>query len=66
MADHKPLDDRLALRLNAKDKRAFVRKCDKSNRQYQDLLREMIVAFNEDRLRIVKPDQLGDLYVTGK
>lgn len=68
--EQKMLDDRLAMRINSKDKQTFQKKCDKAGRQYQEILREVIVAFNENRLRIKVPKSkqqpMGDLYVTGK
>lgn len=55
----KTLNDRLDIRINDEDKQLFIERCDELNRQPQSLLREMVTAFNERRLRIhVSDDQL--------
>lgn len=55
MATGPALDDYLGLRLPAKDKHAFNDRCATFSRQPQEMLREMIVAFNEGRLTITVP-----------
>lgn len=44
------LDDNLAIRINKDALENFKKKTDKP---YQMMIREMITAFNEDRLRII-------------
>lgn len=59
MADEKTLNDRLDIRINYEDKQDFIDRCAELKRQPQSLLREMVVALNERRLRIhVSDDQL--------
>lgn len=59
MADEKTLNDRLDIRINDEDKHDFIDRCVELKRQPQSLLREMVVALNERRLRIhVSDDQL--------
>jgi predicted DNA binding CopG/RHH family protein len=48
----KTLNDRIEFRINAEDKAAFIKEAVKTTIPYQMLLREFIVAFNKDRLRI--------------
>lgn len=45
-------DDALNVRINKDDKEAFLSKCKSLNRPYYDMIREMITAFNEGRLKI--------------
>ena len=53
------LNDRLDIRINDSDKQDFIDRCAELKRQPQSLLREMVVALNERRLRIrVTDDQL--------
>lgn len=47
------LNDRVDARINVEDKQRFIDKCDTMKRTWPSMLREMIVAFNENRLRIV-------------
>ena len=55
----KTLNDRLDIRINDGDKQDFIDRCVELKRQPQSLLREMVVALNERRLRIqVTDDQL--------
>lgn len=59
MAEEKMLNDRLDIRINDSDKQDFIDRCAELKRQPQSLLREMVVALNERRLRIrVTDDQL--------
>ena len=59
MAEEKTLNDRLDIRINDEDKQDFIDRCAELKRQPQSLLREMVVALNERRLRIrVSNDQL--------
>lgn len=67
----KLLDDRLDMRVNKEVKQAFMDRCNKAGRQYQEVLREVMTAFNEGRLRIeVSEEQLNNLenfyHVPGK
>ena len=48
----KTLNDRLDIRINDEDKQDFIDRCAELKRQPQSLLREMVVALNERRLRI--------------
>jgi predicted DNA binding CopG/RHH family protein len=53
----KILDGELRVRTSEKDLIKFMKKSEKeNNKPYQIFIREIITAFNEDRLRIVKPD----------
>ena len=52
MAEEKTLNDRLDIRINDSDKQDFIDRCAELKRQPQSLLREMVVALNERRLRI--------------
>lgn len=52
MAD-KTLNDRLDVRINDEDKQLFIDRCSELKTQPQTLMREMITALNERRLRIV-------------
>ena len=66
------LDGHLRMRVDQKELSIFVEKAHRSTgKPYQLLLREIMTAFNDGRLRIIPtPDQkeaLGELYnVTGK
>ena len=55
-------DGRIQMRLPSEDILAFGKRCTKMNRPYQDVLREMIVAFNEGRLTITPTPELKELY----
>lgn len=65
------LDDDLRLRINGKELEIFQKKSSRAGKAYQVLLREMIHAFNDGRLRIIPTEEqkseLGELYyVPGK
>lgn len=66
MPEKKLLNDRLGVRINKVDKETFVKKCSEMDREWGGVLREVIVAFNENRLRIAVPksklDKTKDLY----
>lgn len=49
------LDDRMTIRIAKGSKKTFTKKCVKHKREATDVLREMIDAFNEGRLRITPP-----------
>jgi len=49
-------NDTLNVRVNATDKKAFEDKCSSIGREYYDVVREMVTAFNEGRLRIKPTD----------
>jgi len=49
------LDDRHAFRINKSDKKNFVEKCELLEVDPAELSRELIVAFNDDRVTI-QPD----------
>lgn len=69
--DIKPLDDTLNVRINRSDKLDFVEKSAQVGKLYPHLMREIITAFIDGRLRIIPTEDqktsLGELYnVTGK
>lgn len=49
------LDERMTIRITKGSKESFIKKCEKHNREATDVLREMITAFNEGRLKIKVP-----------
>lgn len=51
------LDDRLDFRVNSDDKSAFMSKCSDMGASPQSLLREMVQAVNEGRLKIKVTEQ---------
>lgn len=53
------LDDRMTVRISKGAKSAFVKKCAKHKRDANGVLREMIDAFNEGRLKII-PNENSD------
>ena len=55
--DKKEFDNTLAIRVFKKDLEKFKAKSEKINKPYQILIREMIQAFNEDRLKIIPTDE---------
>lgn len=72
MADvEETLDDDLRLRINQKELEIFKNKSKRvTGKPYQLFLRELVTAFNDDRLRIIptkdQQHSMGGLYVTGK
>jgi hypothetical protein len=55
------LDERLDIRVNSQDKQLFLVKCTDLGRSPQSLLREMVQAVNEGRLKInVTKEQLNN------
>ena len=48
----KPLTDRLDIRITAEDKQLFLDKCEDLNKAPQILLREMVIAVTQGRLKI--------------
>ena len=54
---------KIQIRLPAADLLEFENRCVEMKRPYQNVLREMIVAFNESRLKINPTDQQRELYV---
>lgn len=62
----KPLTKFLTVRLTPNDHKAFHRKADRYGKP-SDVLREIVQAFNSDRLVIQPPAiEKESLYVTGK
>ena len=59
------IDKVVSIRVNEKEFEKFTNKCKKMGRPHQYLIRELITAFNDDRLRI-KPTEdqknVGELY----
>lgn len=47
------LDADIRVRINNEELSEFKSKCDKIKKPYQLMIREMITAFNEDRVRII-------------
>lgn len=68
--DNTFLDDDLRVRINSKELEKFKKKAMKSNaKPYPVLVREIIAAYNDGRLRIIptKTQKEGELYnVPGK
>lgn len=50
-------DEALNVRIDKSDKDAFMKKCEKVGRNYSDVVREMITAFNEGRLKITQTEE---------
>lgn len=50
-------DDNLAVRIFKNDLALFKRKCDDIGKPYQLMVREIVKAFNEDRVRIIPTDE---------
>jgi len=61
MANKTPYNQMLHLRLNEDDKKDFENRCSQMGRLHSEVLREMIVAFNDKRLTI-KNDVTRGLY----
>jgi len=66
--ENETLDGDLRLRISLKELEIFQKKSKRvTGKPYQLMLREMITAFNDGRLRIVSTEeqktQLGELYV---
>lgn len=51
------LDDSLNVRANSTKLHAFKKRCKEMNRDYPDIVREMVDAFSEGRLKIQPTDQ---------
>ena len=61
------LDDNLRCRVDSRELEIFKQKSIRvTGKPYQLLVRELITAFNSGNLRIIAPEELGELYVTGK
>lgn len=65
--DKSTLDGDLRMRMSQTDLETFQKKSERvTGKPYQLMLREMITAFNEGRLRIIpteeQKNQLGELY----
>jgi hypothetical protein len=61
VASNKYFNQRLDIRITAADKQKFLAKCEELNRAPQSLLREMVQAVNDGRLKIqVTPEQLNN------
>lgn len=61
-----PLDATLSVRMEVEEKQRFQERCEQYHRAPQELLREIIVAFNDGRLKITptqnQTNQMKDLY----
>jgi len=53
----KNLNSTLNVRLNEDDIRGFKQVCKKLGRPYQEMLRELVTAFSESRVRIIPTDE---------
>lgn len=61
MNEPKTLSERLDVRISSEDKKQFLAKCEDLSRAPQSLLREMVQAVNEGRLKIkVTAEQLNN------
>ncbi len=49
-------DETLNVRINSTEKADFMKKCSNMGEEYYDILREMVTAFNEGRLKITPTD----------
>ncbi len=56
------LNEYMNIRVNASIKKNFIDKCQNKNIPYQEMIRRMMEAFNEDKLTIHKPNPLEGLY----
>lgn len=57
------MDEQIAFRVDAEVKAEFVERCKNMKRDPSEMCREIIAAFNEDRLRIIrKTETMGKLY----
>lgn len=56
------MDGKINVRIPNEDILKFKRRCDKINRPYQVMLREIVTAFNENRLVIKQNPEHKDLY----
>lgn len=58
---NKKLNGKLGIRVTIKDRKTFLRKCNEYNKTYNEMLREIIIAFNEDRVQISLPSDQKNL-----
>ena len=56
-AENENVNDRLVVRINEDDMKNFKNKTGKLNKPYQVMIREMVKAFNDDRLKIIPTDE---------
>lgn len=49
------LDDQMAFRVDSAEKNSFEATCRSANRVPADVMREIVSAFNENRLRVMVP-----------
>ena len=57
-------DDQIAFRIHAEERVQFEEKCAAAGRVSAELLREIVIAFNNNNLRIIKPkDQTQKLEI---
>lgn len=47
-------DDQIAFRIHTEEREQFDKKCAAAGRVSAELLREIVIAFNNDNLRIIK------------
>lgn len=61
MSEEKILNDRFDIRVNDEDKQEFIDRCESIGRAPQIIFREIIAAFNENRLRILADKKFKSL-----
>lgn len=68
--DPMTLDDNLRCRVDSTELDFFKKKSARMGKPYQQLVREVISAFNTGRLRIIPTEdqksELGELYISGE
>lgn len=55
------LDESLVVRVNSDELNKFKTKCEKAKKPYPNMIREIITAFNEDRINIIPTEEQKEL-----